>query len=68
MIHSRSEEYMPEEAMYLPVVSFDSVLKKKKKSDSNSLTPKRNLLAHLIKKNESTPTSLRTCSLSSSLS
>ena len=68
MIHSRSEEYMPEEAMYLPVVSFDSVLKKKKKSDSNSLTLKRNLLAHLIKKNESTPTSLRTCSLSSSLS
>lgn len=68
MIHSRSEEYMPEEAMYLPVVSFDSVLKKKKKSNSNSLTLKRNLLAHLIKKNESTPTSLRTCSLSSSLS
>ena len=32
MIHSRSEEYMPEEAMYLPVVSFDSVLKKKKKN------------------------------------
>ena len=30
MIHSRSEEYMPEEAIYLPVVSFDSVLKKKK--------------------------------------
>jgi len=68
VIHSRSEEYMPEEAIYLPVVSFDSVLKKKKKSDSNSLTLKRNLLAHLIKKNESTPASLRTCSLSSSLS
>ena len=50
------------------LLSLLTLRKKKKKSDSNSLTLKRNLLAHLIKKNESTPASLRTCSLSSSLS